>query len=83
MKIAKRYRFHSAVQRQSISDFVRELKKLAETWELTNEQLNDSLPDHFIWVLLKAGPRPAARHGPAARDGPQPSPDFPKFFVQR
>ena len=36
LRIAERYRFHSAVQqqRQSIADFVRELKKLAGACEL-------------------------------------------------
>ena len=50
LKIAERYRFHSAVQQQgqSIADFVRELKKLAGTCEFTNEQLNDNLRDRFI-----------------------------------
>ena len=53
LKIAGRYRFHSAVQqqRQSIADFVRELKKLAGTCELTNEQLNDNLRDRLICGL--------------------------------
>ena len=53
LKIAERYRFHSAVQQkgQSIADFVRELKKLAGTCEFTNEQLNDNLRDRFICGL--------------------------------
>ena len=53
MKIAERYRYHSAVQQQgqSIADFVRELKKLAGTCEFTNEQLNDNLRDRFICGL--------------------------------
>jgi len=53
LKIADRYRFHSAVQQQgqSIADFVRELKKLAGTCEFTNEQLNDNLRDCFICGL--------------------------------
>ena len=53
LKVAERYRFHSASQRpgQSIIDFVRELKRLAGTCEFTNEQLNDSLRDRFIWGL--------------------------------
>ena len=53
LKIAERYRFHSAVQQkgQSIADFVRELKKLAGTCEFTNEQLNDNLGDRFICGL--------------------------------
>ena len=51
LKVAERYRFHSAVQRQdqSIADFIRELKKLAGTCEFTNEQLN--LRDRFICGL--------------------------------
>ena len=50
VKVAERYRFHSASQRpgQSITDFVRELKSLAGTCEFTNEQLGDSLRDRFI-----------------------------------
>ena len=53
LKVAERYRFHSASQRpgQSIIDFVRELKRLAGTCEFTNEQLNDSLRDRFICGL--------------------------------
>ena len=53
LKIAEGCRFHSAVQQhgQSIADFVRELKKLAGTCELTNEQLNDNLRDRFICGL--------------------------------
>ena len=53
LKIAERYRFHSAVQQQGqyIADFVRELKKLAGTCEFTNEQLNDNLCDRFICGL--------------------------------
>ena len=53
LKIAKRYRFHSAVpqQGQSIDDFVRELKKFAGTCESMNEQLNDNLPDRFVCGL--------------------------------
>ena len=53
LKVAERYRFHSASQKpgQSIVDFVRELKKLAGTFEFTNEQLNDSLRDRFICGL--------------------------------
>ena len=53
LKIAERYRFHSAVQQQgqSIADFVRELKKLAGTCEFTNEPLNDNLRDRFICGL--------------------------------
>ena len=50
LKIAERYRFHSAVhqQGQSIPDFVRELKKLAGTCEFTNEQLNDNLRNRLF-----------------------------------
>ena len=50
LKIAERYRFHSAVQQQgqSIADFVRELKKLAGTCEFTNEQLNHNLNVLFV-----------------------------------
>ena len=50
LKVAERYRFHSANQRpgESITDFVRELKKLAGTCEFTNDQLQDSLCDRFI-----------------------------------
>ena len=53
LKVAERYRFHSASQRpgQSITDFVRELKSLAGTSEFTNEQLGDSLRDRFICGL--------------------------------
>ena len=53
LKIAERYRFHSAVQQQgqSIADFVRELKKLAGTCEFTNEQLNDNIRFRFICGL--------------------------------
>jgi len=53
LKVAERYRFHSAGQRpgQSITDFVRELKSLAGTCGFTNEQLNDSLRDRFICGL--------------------------------
>ena len=53
LKIAERYRFHSAIQKpdQSITDFVRELKKLAGTCEFTNEQLNDNLRYRFICGL--------------------------------
>ena len=53
LKIAERYRFHSAVQQQgqAIADFVRELKKLAGTCEFKNEQLNDNLRDCFICGL--------------------------------
>ena len=49
----KRYRFHYANQRpeESITDFVRELKKLAGTCEFTNDQLQDSLRDRFICGL--------------------------------
>ena len=45
LKVAERYRFHSASQRpgQSITDFVRELKSLAGTCEFTNEQLGDTV----------------------------------------
>ena len=51
LKIAERYRFHSAVQQQgqSIADFVRELKKLAGTCEFTNEQLRY----HGRWIFKK------------------------------
>ena len=53
LKVAERYRFHSANQRpgESITDFVRELKKLAGTCEFTNDQLQDSLRDRFICGL--------------------------------
>ena len=53
LKIAERYRFHSAVQQQGqfITDFVWELKKLAGTCEYMNEQLNDNLRNHFICGL--------------------------------
>ena len=53
LKIAERYRFHSATQKagQSIVEFVRELKSLAGTCEFTNEQLSDSLRDRFICGL--------------------------------
>ena len=50
LKIAERHRFHSASQKpgQSFAEFVRDLKKLAGTFEFTNEQLNDNLRDCFI-----------------------------------
>ena len=53
LKVAEQYRFHSANQRpgQSITDFVRELEKLAGTGEFTNDQLQDSLRDRFICGL--------------------------------
>ena len=53
LKVAEQYRFHSASQkpRQSIVDFVRELKRLAGTCEFTSEQLSDSLRDRFICGL--------------------------------
>ncbi|KAK2566762.1 Transposon Tf2-6 polyprotein [Acropora cervicornis] len=53
LKVAERYRFHSANQRpgESITDFVRELNKLAGTCEITNDQLQDSLRDRFICGL--------------------------------
>ena len=53
LKVAERYRFHSASQKpgQSIVDFVRELKRLAGTCEFTSEQLSDSLRDRFICGL--------------------------------
>jgi len=55
LKVAERYRFHSANQRpgESITDFVRELKKLAGTCEFTNDQLQDSLRDRFIFQQIK------------------------------
>ncbi|PFX19607.1 hypothetical protein AWC38_SpisGene15984 [Stylophora pistillata] len=53
LTVAERYRFHSACQKpsQSISEYVRTLKKLAGTCEFTNEQLNESLRDRFICGL--------------------------------
>ena len=53
LKVAERYRFHTAFQKpgQSISDYVRTLKKLAGTCEFTNGQLNESLRDRFICGL--------------------------------
>ena len=53
LKVAERYRFYSANQRsgESITDFVRELKKLAGTCEFTNDQLQDSLRYRFICGL--------------------------------
>ena len=53
MKVAERYRFHTAFQKpvQSISDYVRTLKKLAGACEFTNEQLNESLRDRCICGL--------------------------------
>ena len=53
LKVAERYRFHSANQHpgESITDFLRELKKLASTCEFTNHQLQESLRDRFICGL--------------------------------
>ncbi|XP_068704212.1 uncharacterized protein [Montipora foliosa] len=53
LKVAERYRFHAANQRpgESITDYVRELKKLDGTCEFTNDQLQDSLGDSFICGL--------------------------------